>query len=116
MERNHATQKLSLEVKTSSGLKVIYIKNILFIEAAKKFSIVHFADNNLITYHSLKWYMNYLLKPDFFRCHNSFIVNCQSIECYCSKEIRLKNNDKVPISRIRLRSLIENLKSLQYQA
>jgi DNA-binding LytR/AlgR family response regulator len=71
MDRNNASQQQSFEVKTPDGLKVICIKHILYVEAARKCSIVYLDDlNTIITYHLLKWYGKYLLKPFFFRCHN----------------------------------------------
>lgn len=113
MNRNNASQQQSLEVKTSVGLKVLYIKNIIYIEAARKFSIVYLDDHNIIiTYHMLKWYNSYLFKPYFFRCHNSYIVNCKVVDYYCNNTITLKNKKKIPLSRNRIRLFKENLKNL----
>ncbi len=114
MESNLDTQNQSLEIKTSAGLKIISIKNILYVEAAGKCSIVYLEDlNTIISYHLLKWYENKLLIPDFFRCHNSFIVNCRFIDCYNHKEIILKDKKRISLSRTRISSLKDNLKYLQ---
>ncbi|MDO9339837.1 MAG: LytTR family DNA-binding domain-containing protein [Bacteroidales bacterium] len=113
MDSNNSSQQLSLEVKTPAGLKVICIKNILYIEAEGKFSIMYLDDFNIIiTYHLLKWYDKYLLQPYFFRCHNSYLVNCRFVDCYCNKSITLIDKNRIPLSRSRIRSFKENLKYL----
>ena len=114
MDRNNASQHQSIEVKTPDGFKVICIKNILYVEAARKCSIVYFDGlNTIITFHVLKWYEKYLLNPCFFRCHNSYIVNCRFVDCYCNKGITMKDKRRIRLSRNRIQSFMENLKYLQ---
>ena len=114
MDSNNALQQQSLEVKTPEGLKVICIKNILYVKAARKCSIVYLDDlNTIITYHLLKWYNKYLLNPCFFRCHNSYIVNCRFVDCFYNKTITLKDKNRIPLSRNRIRSFKKNLEYLQ---
>lgn len=99
------------EVKTSIGYKIIDSNNILFLEAKGKFTIIHFVDQSyIITYHLIKWYNNHLFEPYFFRCHNSYSINCSYVNCYNSKEIVMVEGTKVPLSRSRLSSLKEDLK------
>ena len=113
MENIVPSQQLSLEIKTPAGLKVIGTMNILYVEAAKKCSIIYLNDqNSVITYHLLKWFNNNLLKPYFFRCHNSYIVNCLFVDCYCNQTVTLINKKKVPLSRNRKLLFRENLKNL----
>jgi len=103
--------KQIFEVKTSIGYKIIDSNNILFLEAKGKFTIIHFVDqSNIISYHLLKWYGKYLVEPYFFRCHNSYSINCSYVNCYNSKEIVMVEGSKVPLSRSKLSSLKENLK------
>jgi two-component system, LytTR family, response regulator len=116
MDNINSLQQKTLEVKTPSGYKVICIKDILYVVAARKFSIVYLNDNNIIiTYYLLKWYDKYLLTPPFFRCHHSYIVNCQFVDFYCNKRITLKNMIKIPLSRNKIWSFKENLKYSQME-
>jgi two-component system, LytTR family, response regulator len=111
MEETNNLFQQSIEVKTPVGFKIICYKRIIFVEAEGKFSIVYLDDcTTVITYHLLKWYNNTLLKPCFFRCHNSFIVNCRFVDCYNYKEILLDMNKRIPLARNRRRSFIENLR------
>lgn len=114
MDRNNVSQQQLIEVKTPEGFKVLRINSILYIEAARKCSIVHLVDfNTIITYHMLKWYEKKLMKYDFFRCHISYIINCRFIDCYNNKVIILKNKIKISLARNRVRPLKENLKYLR---
>lgn len=115
MDRYHAEQDMLIEVKTSLGMKILHTDEIVFVEAAKKCSIVHLIDKEIITFHPLKWYNKYLIKPTFFRCHNSNIINCHFVDCFTKKDIRLKNNFKVPLSRNRSQDLVENLKKIKIE-
>lgn len=114
MDLNNVPQQQTFEVKTPGGLKIICTKHIVYLEAAKKCTIVYYDDyNTIITYHMLKWYDMYLSEPGFFRCHNSYIVNCMFIDCYCNKTITLKNKKRIPLSRKRKWFFTENLKVYQ---
>ena len=100
------------EVKTSKGYKMIDSNNIVFLEAKGKFTIIHFVDqSDIITYHLLKWYFNYQFEPYFFRCHNSYAINCSYVNYYNSKEIVMADGTIVPLSRSKASSFKESLKN-----
>ena len=45
------------------------------------------------------------LVPDsFFRCHRSYIVNLRHVQLYDKNEIRLDNEDCIPLSKRRYKS------------
>jgi len=106
------------EVKTSLGYKMIDCHNIVFLEAKGKFTIIHHDEqSDIITYHLLKWYSEYLFEPYFFRCHNSYSINCSYVNCYTYKEIVMKDGSKVPLSKGRLSSLREYVRrNIEIQA
>jgi DNA-binding LytR/AlgR family response regulator len=114
MNANNSSHQLSIEVKTPDGFKIINCKNIIYIKAERKCSIVHLnTTDDVITYHLLKWYNQYLLTPYFFRCHNSYIVNCEFVDCFNHKTITLNDKNKIPLSRNRTRPFKDNLKFLK---
>jgi len=56
MDSLFSSFQASIEVKIPSGFKIICPKDILYVEALKKISIVYFnCGDSLITYHLLKW-------------------------------------------------------------
>jgi len=110
IKRNH---QQVFEVKTSLGYKIIDSHNIVFLEAKGKFTIIHLDEQSeIVTYHLLKWYSEYLFEPYFFRCHHSYSINCSYVNCYTSKEIIMKDGFKVPLSRSRLSALKEQLRRI----
>ena len=110
MEDNKSIQQLSFEVKTDSGFRILTANDILYVRASGKFSIIFLKDQTeIIAYHLLKWFENYLDEPLFFRCHKSFLVNCQYVDCYCNKKIILLSKKEILLSRHRILLFKENL-------
>lgn len=101
------------EVKTSLGYKMIDCHNIVFLEAKGKFTIIHLDEKSeIITYHLLKWYSEYLFESYFFRCHHSYSINCSYVDYYTRKEIVMKDGSKVPLSRGKLSSFKVKLRHI----
>lgn len=105
--------KQTLEIKSSRGFKIICTNHILYVEAKGKFSLIYFIDGtSIVTYHLLKWYTTYLIEPLFFRCHNSYIINCCFVESYTHNEINMKISKKIPLARNKISFFKENLEFL----
>lgn len=99
------------EVKTDNGLKIIYARNILYIKAARKFSVIYFNDGTyLIGFHMLNWFEKFLCPPCFFRCHNSYLINCYHVDSFGHSKVILKEKNKIPLSRKKMNHFRENLK------
>lgn len=103
-----------LEIHTQKGLKLISLNKILYIKAFKKGSVIYL-DNleSVDTHYLLKSYDRYLPIPFFFRCHNSYLINCGFVNCFCGTEIILKENVRIPLSRNKRRPVKENLIEMQ---
>ena len=105
-----------LEIKTAQGTKFISQNRIIYVKAENKGTM--FLLNNsdrIFTKHLIKWYEKFLFNPEFYRCHNSYIVNCRYFDCLCSCEIILKKQIRIPLSRNRKKSFIENLILLEQE-
>lgn len=103
-----------LEIHTQKGLKLISLKKILYIKAYRKGSTIYLYNLEYIeTNYLLKSYLRYLPVPYFFRCHHSFLINCEQVDCFCSNEIILKENIRIPLSRSKRRSFKVNLIEIQ---
>lgn len=99
-----------LEFYSTKGLKVLALQKIVYIESIEKGSIIYLKNLQKVqTGYILKAYANVLPEPYYFRCHNSFIVNCQYVDCFCKNKILLLNNMKLPLSRRRRNKFEENL-------
>lgn len=97
---NHSENPL-LEVVLPSAHRIIPVRSIMYIKADHKKSIITINDeektqirNNTL----LKAYEALLTDFNFFRPHRKYIVNFFFIECYCSHQIILINNQRIPLS------------------
>jgi two-component system LytT family response regulator len=114
MEKCKSPESTVIEIKTEKGLKIIPIQKILFLKANKKNSKIQLCDSKLIIcFNSLKWFSQRLKTPAFFRCHYSFIINCNFVDSFSSKGISLIGNEIIPLSRGKLPDLEKILAELQ---
>jgi two-component system LytT family response regulator len=110
MNTDYLIQMPLIEIKTRLGVTFIKPFTIVFIEANNKHASIYVEGKGLIeTCNSLKWFNDRLKEPVFFKCHNSYIVNCYYFECLCGNELILFKKLKVPISRSKKPSLRKNL-------
>ncbi|MDF9408094.1 LytTR family DNA-binding domain-containing protein [Pelotomaculum isophthalicicum JI] len=67
-------------LKCGHGIVLVEKENIIFVEKLGKKSIVHTTRGSFETAHSLVTFEKSLNKPNFFRCHKSFIINVKLVE------------------------------------
>ena len=98
-------KKKSYYLTISDKSKLIKIKfdDILYIETSKRQLIIHTANGHEIIKMSMRKLEKFLNK-DFFRCHNSFIVNLEKINKIDVSDIYI-NNATIPISKHRRKQL-----------
>lgn len=87
-----------LIIKNQDMIKKIKIHEILFLEVINRDILIHTGDQTYTTKTSMKNLEKELSKFNFFRCHNSFLINLKYIDCI-QKNIVLINNEEIPISR-----------------
>lgn len=105
-----------LEIKTARGIKYISQNKLIYIKAENRGTILLLNNSDRIfTKHLIKWFEKFLVNPEFFRCHNSYIINCRYFDCLCSNEIILKEQIRIPLSRTRKKSFRENLILLEQE-
>ena len=110
----YTSQELAvIEIRTTKGIKLISTGRIIFIQSEKKGTIIHLSeDEDIQATHLLKWYSKQLPMPEFFRCHNSYIINCKLVDFIRSSDIILLGGYKIPLSRRYHKLFKENLKLL----
>jgi len=110
MDNSIDQKKQVLEIKSDKGIKYISQNRILYIRGENRGSDLFLNNSEKInTKHLLKWYENILMNPEFFRCHNSYIINCRFFDYLCGNEIVLKGQIRIPLSRHRKELLKEKL-------
>lgn len=108
-----AKQMPLLEIKTAIGNKLIQTAEILYIKANNKHSIIYFTDGEFIEVNlPLKFYDGKLSELFFYRCHDSYIVNCLQVNCTCASDLIFHGKTRIPVSRSKKQALKENLENL----
>lgn len=92
-----------LTINDKSKLIKIKLDDIYYIETSKRELIIHTLNGCEIIKMSMRK-IEKLLSKDFFRCHNSFIVNLEKIEKIDISNIYI-NNSIIPISKHRIKEL-----------
>lgn len=87
-----------LIIKNQGMIKKIKINEILFLEVINRDILIHTEDQTYTTKTSMKNLEKELSKFNFFRCHNSFLINLKYIDCI-QKNTVLIDNEEIPISR-----------------
>ncbi len=99
------SQHYKLALPTNTGLIFVKVSDILYCEASSNYTILYFADGKKqIVTRTLKEYEDLLTDCDFFRIHNSYLVNMNCVKQYIRGEggqIVLSNNQVLDVSKRR---------------
>jgi two-component system LytT family response regulator len=105
-----------ITISTGKGLQFIEIKSIIHIEALNNYSQFYFTDKTkLLVSKTLKEFDEMLSGYNFFRIHNSHLVNLVHVKGILTEKgdmAVLSNGSEVEISRRKKADLIEILKHL----
>lgn len=97
------SQDEKIAVPTNEGLEFIPIKNILHIESSSNYSKLFFVDGKpILVTKLLKDFEDLLLPYQFFRVHNSHLINLKYIKKYIRGEggqVIMQNGDVIDVSR-----------------
>jgi two-component system LytT family response regulator len=99
-----------LALPTNTGLIFVKVSDILYCEASSNYTNIYFSDGkkHMVT-RTLKEYEDLLTDCDFFRIHNSYLVNMSSVKQYIRGEggqIVLSNNQVLDVSKRKKESFL----------
>ncbi|MDI1257042.1 MAG: LytTR family DNA-binding domain-containing protein [Flavobacterium sp.] len=101
----------------AGNMIVVEPQEIIRIKADSNYSIIFFADKpKLLVAKTLKDFEEQLVQYDFFRCHNSNLINILHVKSFQSSDgedyIQMSNGDNVELSRRRKTAFFEIIKKL----
>ena len=107
-------KKSNKKIKLNTDGKLIFLKteDVLFIESDGNYSTFFLTNNQkLVVTKKLKDVNNLLPENEFFRIHNSFIVNLNKVKEYLKTEgyVVMESNHKIPVARQRKSDFLEKL-------
>ena len=103
LENVRSSLPSKLAIPTSEGMEYLNTKEILRVEADRSYSWFFLADRRkILVSRNLKEYQELLADRNFFRTHNSHLINLEHVKKYIRHEggaVELVDGSQVPISR-----------------
>lgn len=110
LKYNSKIDQKKITINTDGKLIFLTVDNILFVESDGNYSTIVMADGQkmLIT-KKLKEVNRLLPELNFFRIHNSFIVNLNKIKEFIKNDgyVIMESNHKIPVARQRKSDFLE---------
>lgn len=104
-------QPTRIAITTIEGIRVVKIPDIVSIEADGSYSFIHLVgDKRLVVSKNLKEFQDMFGVLEFFRVHNSHIVNLEHVVSVWKKDggtVNMSDGREVPVSR-RRRAIFED--------
>lgn len=98
---------------TSEGIHIVKVENIVRCNADGYYTVFHLNDSSKITVSkTLKEYSETLESLNFFRTHQSHLINLDFVERFVNTEggyVVMQNSDQVAVSRRKKKQLMEIL-------
>lgn len=90
-----------ITIKSSFSIHRVFLKDIEFVEAQNKRVVFYLSGGKTISSANQLYSLEPILSLEkgFFKCHRSYIVNINHIDSFSGKEIRMRSNLLVPLSR-----------------
>lgn len=102
-------------IPTADGLEVVAIKSILYCQADRNYTHLVMHDKKILSSKTLKYYEEMLDGQDFFRVHNSYLVNLAHIRKYYKSNegvLEMNNGHKIDVARNRKTELLHAITNL----
>ncbi|OMP32479.1 LytTR family DNA-binding domain-containing protein [Mangrovimonas sp. DI 80] len=93
LKANDTSKKIT--IPTLEGFLVIETNNILYCEADTSYTFIHINDKKIHVSRPLKYYEELLPEDNFFRVHNSFLININHIKSYNKSGFITMDNDSI---------------------
>jgi two-component system LytT family response regulator len=103
-----------LAIPATDGLVFINVGEILYCEASGNYTNIYMDDSRkFVVSRTLKEYEDLLEEQDFFRIHNSFLINLNSIKKYIRGEggqVVMSNDKTLDVSKMKKKGFLEKIK------
>lgn len=114
MQTNATSRRFA--VSTLEGLTIINPDDLMYVKSDGPYSHFYFSDKrHLVISKTLKESEEFLPAIDFFRIHNSYLVNMKYVQKYIrgeGGEVVMANADIIPVSRTRKQDFLKLLEKM----
>lgn len=109
------SENYKLVLPTAEGLMFINFKDILYCEASSNYTIINMRDGKkYVVSKTLKEYEDLLVNYNFFRIHNSFLINLREVRKYIKGDggyVVLSNEKSLDVSKRKKELFLSKLSS-----
>lgn len=95
--------------KNDIGVFKIYFDEIIYIETYQRNTIIHTCKSDILSYKNMKQHLFILKEYNFYRIHESYIINLAYIKSIKKFDIELSSNIILKISKYRKKMFLESL-------
>lgn len=101
-------------IKTTEGLHVVDIANIVYLSSDKNYTTLHVDDADIVSSKPIGEYESLLEECCFVRVHRSFLINCKRVKEYRKRDQKVvfDTGHSVEVSRSKKDLLLEKLEKL----
>lgn len=101
--KSSTPENYKLALPTTDGLVFIRLNDILYCEASSNYTVVYSSNKNkYVVSRTLKQYEDLLTEHNFFRIHNSYLINLNAVKKYVRGEggyVVLENDISLDVSK-----------------
>ena len=102
-----------MALPTSDGLVFVKVNDILYCEASSNYTEIYMSDNKKhIVSRTLKEYEDLLAEQNFFRIHNSYLINLNRVKKYVRGEggyVVMNNDVSLDVSKRKKESFLSRI-------
>jgi two-component system LytT family response regulator len=105
----------SIAIAMKNEIRVIDINNIIYLKSNSNYTEIYLRKGiRILASNTLKRYETKLDSKQFFRVHNSYIINKSHLTSYLIKEssVILYNNHNIPVARSKKKVLFNYLRTI----
>lgn len=103
-----------LAIPASDGLTFVSVDEIVYCEASGNYTNIHMEDGTkFLVSRTLKEYEDLLEEQNFFRIHNSYVINLNLIKKYIrgdGGQVVMSNNTTLDVSKLKKKGFMEKIK------
>lgn len=114
--KNISPENKKVGLPTLHGIRFVLIKDIIRVASDNNYSHFFFADKTkMVVSKTLKEFEELLVPYNFFRVHNSHLINVSHLQSFVSLDgdhVVMNDGSKVEVSRRRKNDLLELLKNI----
>jgi two-component system LytT family response regulator len=112
--KENSFKNTRLAIPSTDGLVFVAVSEIIYCEASGNYTNIYLEENRkFLVSRTLKEYEELLVDQDFFRIHNSHLINLNAIKKYIrgdGGQVVMKNDKTLDVSKMKKKGFLDKIK------